>query len=191
MPLTAFEMFEGQAVDWGSGEQRGALLSRSLHGRACWNPQVCPRHQWQMDVWVPLGLPSGTVELFRGILLPLESLRDFFYLLMQSERAIWTVLKTHFSPLRRVLPLVIPMGFFDIDKAVFPGPVLLKAPAFVEVAVRRVWRWCVHAGGCQGCPREDVASRYPELCCGFLILCCPRLLNGQCFQYLLWQQKTH
>lgn len=77
--------------------------------------------------------------MLRGILLPLESLRDFFsYLVVQSGRVMCTVLKTHFSPLRRVLPLVIPMGFFNIDSAVFPGPVLLETPASVEVAVRRV-----------------------------------------------------
>lgn len=34
-------------------------------------------------------VPLGAMELLRGILLPLESLRDFFsYLLLQSERAI-------------------------------------------------------------------------------------------------------
>lgn len=169
MPLTVFEKFEGQAVDWGCAVPRGALLSRSLHGRACGNPWVCPRHQWQMDVCMPLGLSSGAMELLRGILLPLESLRDFFsYLLVQSERVICTVLKTHYSPLRRVLPLVMPGGFFNTDSAVFPGLMLLKAPAFVGVAVRMVWGWCMCAGGSQGCPGEDVASKYPGLCCEFL-----------------------
>lgn len=41
-PLTAFEMFEGQAVVWESGKQRGVLVSRSLHGEDLLKPMSLP-----------------------------------------------------------------------------------------------------------------------------------------------------
>lgn len=47
------------------------------------------------------------------------------------------------------------------------------------------------ASGSQGCPREDVASKYPEPCCGFLFCCCPLLLNRQCDFNTCFDNKMH
>lgn len=124
MPLTAFELFGGQAEDWGSREERGTLLSMRLPWKGLLKPMGLP--------WAPVADGSCPCRQIRSCVCALGSaLRSrgvargdpaasggcFFscLLLLDSEGAMWSGLKASFSPLRKALPLVIPRGRFNID----------------------------------------------------------------------------
>ena len=64
-PLTTFEVFGGQAADWGSREQRGALLSRSLQWKGPLKPMGLP--------WAPVTDGSCPCRQIRSCMCALGS----------------------------------------------------------------------------------------------------------------------
>lgn len=122
MPLS----YMGDKQHTGDAESKGEpCFLEVCSGRAHWNPWVCCGHQWQMDsahagryarvcaLWSAVrshGVAQGN-SAASGISQGIVSSPTFFY----PQRALWNGLEATFSPLRKVLPLLIPMGCFNID----------------------------------------------------------------------------